>query len=61
MLNFEEGGLKWKVRFLKTYNNLKLHVPGFPIRGTVQLRIIPDKENGLAEIRFWYEDKLVGI
>lgn len=44
-----------------SFNNLKLHVPGVPIRGTVELRIIPDKESGLAEIRLWYEDKLVDI
>ena len=30
-----------------------------PIRGTVQLRIVPDQESGLAEIRFWYENRLV--
>jgi hypothetical protein len=27
----------------------------------IQLRLIPDKESGLTEIRFWYEDKLLGI
>jgi hypothetical protein len=25
------------------------------------LRIVPDKKSGLAEIRFWCKDKLVGI
>jgi len=25
------------------------------------LRIVPDKKSGLAEIRFWYKDKLVGV
>ena len=30
-----------------------------PIRGTVQLRIVPDQESGLAEIRFWHENRLV--
>jgi len=34
---------------------------GVPIRGTVQLRIVPNKESGLAEIRYWHENKLVGI
>ena len=34
---------------------------GVPIREKVQLRIIPDKKSGLAEIRFWYKNKLVGI
>jgi len=37
------------------------HYSKVPIRGTVQLRIIPDKVSGVAEIRFWYDNKLVGI
>ena len=32
-----------------------------PIRGAVQLRIVPDRVLGMAEIRFWYENRLVGI
>jgi hypothetical protein len=27
----------------------------------IQLRIIPDKESGLSEIRFWHEGDLLGI
>lgn len=42
-------------------NRLELKVSGVPIRERVQLRIIPDKESGLAEIRFWYNNKLVGV
>lgn len=42
-------------------NKLELKVSGAPIREQVQLRIIPDKESGLAEIRLWYNNKLVGI
>ena len=42
-------------------NNLVLKVPGVPIGGKVQLRIVPDKESDLAEIRFWYNNKLVGV
>lgn len=42
-------------------NNLELNVSGVPIRGRVSLRIVPDKKSGLAEIRFWHKDKLVGI
>jgi len=42
-------------------NKLELKVTGVPIREQVQLRIIPDKESGLAEIRFWYDSKLVGV
>ena len=43
-----------------SFNNLELLIPGVPIRELVQLRIVPDKESGLAEIRLWYKDKLVG-
>jgi len=43
-----------------SFNNLEFRIPGVPIRDTVQLRIIPDKESGLAEIRFWWDNKLVG-
>lgn len=42
-------------------NNLELSVSGVPLRERVYLRIIPDKNSGLSEIRFWYKDKLVGI
>ncbi|MCL0078992.1 hypothetical protein M1O56_04945 [Dehalococcoidia bacterium] len=42
-------------------NKPELKVAGTPIREQVQLRIIPDKESGLAEIRLWYNNKLVGI
>ncbi|HQJ40671.1 MAG TPA: hypothetical protein PK449_03850 [Exilispira sp.] len=42
-------------------NNLELNVSGVPIRERVYLRIVPDKKSGLVEIRFWYNDKLVGL
>jgi len=44
-----------------SFNNLELKVSGAPIRGTVQLRIVPDRKSGLAEIRLWYDNRLVGI
>ncbi len=44
-----------------SFNNLELKVSGVPIRGTVQLRIVPDRQSGLVEIRFWYQNRLVGI
>jgi len=44
-----------------SFNNLELEASGVPIREKIQLRIIPDKESGMAEIRFWYNNKLVGI
>lgn len=42
-------------------NKLELSVSGVPLREKVALRIVPDKKSGLAEIRFWYDKKLVGI
>ena len=36
-------------------------VSGVPIRGAVHLRDVPDKQSGLAEIRFWHKKKLVGV
>lgn len=42
-------------------NRLELNVSGVPLRERVYLRIVPDKKSGIAEIRFWYKDKLVGI
>jgi len=33
-------------------NNLELKVPGAPLHERIQLRIIPDKESGLSEVRF---------
>jgi len=42
-------------------NNLELKVPGAPLHERIQLRIVPDKESGLSEVRFWHEDELLGI
>jgi len=42
-------------------NNLELNVSGVPLRERVYLRITPDKNSGLSEIRFWYNKKLVGV
>ncbi len=42
-------------------NILELRVPSAPLRERIQLRIVPDKESGLSEIRFWHEDDLLGI
>ncbi len=44
-----------------SFNNLEFRISEVPIRATVQLRIIPDKASGMAELRFWYDNKLVGI
>jgi len=32
-----------------------------PLHERIQLRLVPDKESGLTEIRFWHEDDLLGI
>jgi len=41
-------------------NNLELKVPGAPLHERIQLRIIPDKESGLSEVRFWHRDNFLG-
>jgi len=51
-------------------NNLKLKVPGAPLYDLsacgnaqaerIQLRISPDKESGVSEVRFWYRDNFLG-
>jgi len=51
-------------------NNLELKVPGAPLHDLsacvhaqaerIQLRIIPDKESGISEVRFWYRDNFLG-
>jgi hypothetical protein len=42
-------------------NNLELRVPGAPLHERIQLRIVPDKESGLSEVRFWHKDELLGM
>jgi len=41
-------------------NNLELKVPSAPLHERIQLRISPDKESGLSEVRFWHEGALLG-
>jgi len=40
-------------------NNLELKVPGAPLHERIQLRIVPDKESGVSEVRFWYRDNFL--
>jgi len=42
-------------------NNLELKVPGAPLHERIQLRIIPDRESGLSEVRLWHKDKFLGM
>ena len=39
---------------------LELAVPNVPLRERVSLRIVPDMETGISEIRFWHNRKLAG-
>jgi len=41
-------------------NNLELKVPGAPLHERIQLRITPDKESGISEVRFWHRDNFLG-
>ncbi len=41
-------------------NNLELKVPKAPLHESIQLRIVPDKESGLSEVRFWHKDEFLG-
>ncbi len=41
-------------------NNLELKVPGAPLHEKIQLRISPDKESGISEVRFWHRDEFLG-
>jgi len=41
-------------------NNLELKVPGAPLHERIQLRIVPDKESGISEVRFWHRDNFLG-
>lgn len=41
-------------------NNLNLRVKGVPLREKVEIRISPDPKGlDMAELRFWYRQKLV--
>jgi len=42
-------------------NNFELKVPSAPLHERIQLRIIPDKESGVSEVRFWHRDNFLGM
>jgi hypothetical protein len=53
-------------RTTDAYRKISLHgiefrVPGVDPYQKVDLRIVPDPENGLAEVRFWHNGSLVSI
>ncbi len=41
-------------------NNLELKVPSAPLHERIQLQIVPDRESGLSEVRFWHEGEFLG-
>jgi len=41
-------------------NKLEFKVSNAPIHERIQLRIIPEKESGLSEVRFWHKDRFLG-
>jgi hypothetical protein len=43
------------------FHNLEFKLSGVSVRDTIQLRIVPDKDKGIAEIRFWRENVFLGI
>jgi hypothetical protein len=43
------------------FHNLEFKLSGVSVRDTIQLRIVPDKDKGIAEIRFWGENVFLGI
>lgn len=52
-------------RIVDAYRNISLHgfkikVPGVPPREKVELRMYPEIDTQLIEIRFWYDFKLTG-
>jgi len=49
-----------KIRLVISYKCLGLKVPGAPLHERIQLRIVPDKESGVSEVRFWYRDNFLG-
>ena len=42
-------------------NKFELKVPKAPLHERIQLRISPDKESGISEVRFWHKGELLGI
>ena len=43
-----------------SYKCSELKVPGAPLHERIQLRIVPDKESGISEVRFWHRDNFLG-
>jgi hypothetical protein len=44
-----------------SFNNLEFKLSGVSPRDTIQLRIVPQLDKGIAEIRFWHENDFLGV
>lgn len=44
-----------------SFNNLEFKLSGVSVRDTIQLRIVPHLNKGIAEIRFWRESDFLGV
>jgi len=42
-------------------HNLKFRVHKAPLREEIELRIVPDEETGIAEVRIWYKDMFTDV
>ena len=42
-------------------SNIKLKVHQTPLRDQVELRIVPDENTGISEVRIWYKDTLTDV
>lgn len=43
-----------------SFNNLEFKLSGVSVRDTVQLRIVPNRDADIAEIRFWRDNDFLG-
>jgi len=43
-----------------SFNNLEFKLSGASVRDTIQLRIVPNRQKGTAEIRFWRDSDFLG-
>lgn len=43
-----------------SFHNLEFRLSGVSVRDTIQLRIVPHGDEGIAEIRFWRESDFLG-
>ena len=44
-----------------SFNSLEFKLSGVSVRDTIQLRIVPHPDKGIAEIRFWRESDFLGV